>query len=62
MLKNTPANARDFKRGGFDPWVGNNPLEEGTATHCSILACHGQRNLAGYSPWSGRVGDMTEVI
>ena len=29
------------------------PLEEGMATHFSILAWefHGQRSLAGYSPW-----------
>ena len=25
-------------RGGFDPWVWNNPLEKGMATHSSILA------------------------
>ena len=29
------------------------PLEEGMATHSSILPgeSHGQRSLAGYSPW-----------
>ena len=29
------------------------PLEEGIATHCCILSweSHGQRSLAGYSPW-----------
>ena len=29
------------------------PLEEGMATHSSILAreSHGQRSLTGYSPW-----------
>ena len=29
------------------------PLEKGMATHFSILAgeFHGQRSLAGYSPW-----------
>ena len=35
------------------------PLEEETATHSSILAVksHGQRNLAGYSQWEcKRVG------
>ena len=35
MVKNPPANAGD-KRRGFDPWV--SPLEEGMATHSSILA------------------------
>ena len=37
MIKNPPANARD-KRFGFEPWVGKIPLEEGMATHSSILA------------------------
>ena len=29
------------------------PLEKKMATHCSLLAwrSHGQRSLAGYSPW-----------
>ena len=36
-------------------WEG--PLEKGKATHSSILAgkSHGQRGLAGYSPWGRRV-------
>ena len=34
------------------------PLEEGMATHPSIVAWrpHGQRSLAGYSPQGHRVG------
>ena len=34
------------------------PLEEEMATHSSVLAweIHGQRSLAGYSPWGPRVG------
>ena len=41
------------------------PLEEGVATHSSILQClenptDGQRSLAGYSPWSCREMDRTE--
>ena len=33
------------------------PLEEGRATHSSILAwrIHGQRSLVGYSPWGRRI-------
>ena len=33
------------------------PLEEETASHSTILAweIHGQRSLAGYSPWGRRV-------
>jgi len=40
------------------------PLEEGMATHSSILAVksHGQRSLDGYSPWSCKELDMTEQL
>ena len=37
MVKNPPANAGRRKRLGFNPWVREEPLEEGTATHSSIL-------------------------
>ena len=39
------------------------PLEEGIATHSSILAgeSHGQRSLAGYSPWDCIELDTTEA-
>ena len=39
------------------------PLEEGMATHSSILAwrIHGQRSLAGYNPWDHKESDRTEV-
>ena len=38
------------------------PLEEAVATHSCILAgeSHGQRSLAGYSPWGPKELDMTE--
>ena len=38
------------------------PLEKEMATHSSILAwkCHGQRSLAGYSPWDRKELDTTE--
>ena len=45
---------------------GKDPLEEGMATHSSTLCLenpHGQRSLAGYSPWSHKATmdmDMTE--
>ena len=40
------------------------PLEEEIATHSSILAgeSHGQRSLAGYSPWSHKELDVTEGL
>ena len=34
MVKNLPV----MQRPGLDPWVGKIPLEEGIATHSSILA------------------------
>ena len=39
------------------------PLEEGMATHSSILAwkTHRQRSLASYSPWDSRESDVIEV-
>ena len=45
-----------------ETWVrslgGKNLLEMGMATHSSILALefHGQRSLAGYSPWGRKIG------
>ena len=39
------------------------PLEEGMATHSSVFVwrIHGQRSLAGYSPWGHKESDMIEV-
>ena len=40
-------------------------LEEGMATHSSILAWrnpHGQRSLAGCSPWGHEESDTTERL
>ena len=40
------------------------PPQEGMATHSSILAmdraAHGQRSLAGHSPWGHRESDVRE--
>ena len=38
------------------------PLEKGMETHSSILPgeSHGQRSLAGCSPWGGKESDKTE--
>ena len=37
------------------------PLEEGMATHSSILAW-GQKSLEGYSPWGHKESDTTEQL
>ena len=45
-------------------WGREDPLEEGMATHSSILFLenpHGQRSLAGYSPWGRKESDMTRA-
>ena len=41
-----------------------NPLEKEIATHSSILAWkpHGQRSLAGYSPWDHKESDTTKQL
>ena len=51
------------RRSGFDPWVGKIPLEEGMATHSSILAWRIPRaeEPGGlHSPWGRKDSDMTE--
>ena len=42
---------------------GDDPLEKKVAIHSSVLAwriSHGQRSLAGYSPWGCTESDTTE--
>ena len=58
-VKNLPAK--------WETWVQSlgweDPLEEGMATYSSIFAWkipHGQRSLAGYSPWDYKESGMTE--
>ena len=51
VVKNPPANAGNVREAG-SILGGKDPLEDGMATHSSILAWrfHGQRSLVGYSP------------
>ena len=62
MIKNLPANAGDVKRCGFDPWFGKIPCRrKWHSTPIRLLEeSHGQKSLAGYSPWGGKELDMTE--
>ena len=61
MIKNPAANAY-VKRGRFDSWVEKTPRKRAWQPTPVFLPRepHGQRNLAGYSPWirkeSQRVG------
>ena len=43
---------------------GEDPQEEGIATHSSILAwrIHRQRSLAGFSPWGCKESDTTQPL
>ena len=57
MVKNLPAKETQVHSLGWE-----DPLEKGMATHSSILAeeFHGQRSLAGYSPWGPKELEMIE--
>ena len=60
MVKNPSANAGDIRDVSLIPGLGRSP---GMATHSSILAwrTHGQRSLAGWSPWGAKEGDTTDA-
>ena len=53
VVKNPPANAKDIKSHGFHPWVGKIPWRRAWQPTPVFLPgeSHGQRSLAGYSPW-----------
>ena len=64
MVKNLPAKAGDARDTSSNPPLGvEDPLEEGVATHSSVLAwrIHGQRKLAGCSPQGHTESDRTEL-
>ena len=65
MEKNLPANARNTGDAGsrFSTWVGNIPWRRAwQPTPVFLLGeSHGQRSLAGYSPWGRKELDTTEV-
>ena len=62
MVKNPPASAGDI-RDKVRPLGQEDPLEEGMATHSSILAwaSHEQRGLVGDSPQGHTESDTTEA-
>ena len=59
MVKNLPAVQETS-----DPWVGKIPWRRKWQTTPVFLPgeFHGQRNLAGYSPWGCKESDMTEQL
>ena len=53
-----------FKRPGFNPWFGKIPWRRAWQPTPVFLPgkSHGQRSLAGYSPWGRCESDMTERL
>ena len=60
MVKNPP----EMQETWVQSLGGEDPLEKGLATHSRILAwiIHGQRSLAGYSPWGRKEVDVAEQL
>ena len=71
MIKNLPANTGATGDAGLIPGLGDadftlggeEPLEEGIATHSRLLLgeSHGQRSLVGSNPWGCKELDVTEA-
>ena len=61
VVKNLPANAGRRKTCGFGPWVQKIPWRRAWQATPVFLPgeSHGQRNLAGYSPWGHKESDST---
>ena len=64
VVKNPPANAGDVRDLGSIPGLGRPPGGgHGNPLQYSCLENpHGQRSLAGYSPWGHRQSNATEAI
>ena len=61
--KEPACQCRRHKRCGFDPWVGKIPWRRKWQPTPVFLPgeSHGQRSLAGCSPWGCKESDMTEA-
>ena len=61
--KEPASQCRIRKRCGFNPWIGKIPWRRAWQPTQTFLPgeSHGQRRLAGYSPWCHTESDMTEV-
>ena len=59
ILYNGKESACRCKRCRFDPWVRKIPQSRKMAI-LLLGKFHGQRSLAGYSPWDPKELDMTE--
>ena len=61
-VKNPSASGGDTGDVGFNPWVGKIPWSRKQQLTPVFLPgeSHGQRSLAGYSPWGHKEFDTTE--
>ena len=61
--KESSCQCRRYKRLGFDPWAQKIPWRRAQQLTSVLLPreSHGQRSLAGYSPWGCKELDTTEV-
>ena len=61
--KEPACQCRRHQRRGFNPWAGKIPWRrKWQPTLVSLPGkSHGQRSLAGYSPWGHKESDMTEM-
>ena len=60
--KEPACKCRRYKRYRFNPWVGKIPWRRAWLFTPVFLPGepHGQRNLAGYSPWGRKESDMND--
>ena len=63
VVNNHLCQCRRLKRHRFNPWVGKIPWKRAEQSTPVFLPgeSHGQRSLAGYSPWGRTKLDTTEV-
>ena len=63
MGKESACNAGDAGKCGFNAWFGKIPWRRAWQPTLVFLPgeSHGQRSLAGYSPWGRTESDMTEA-
>ena len=62
-VENLPARAQDIKDTGSIPGSGRSPGvgNSNLLQYPCLEKSHGQRSLVGYSPWSHKEPDMTEM-
>jgi len=64
VVKNLPANAADARDLSSVPGLGGSPGggNDNLLQYSCLEKSHGQRNLAGYSPWGHEESDMIEPL